>query len=341
MVRRERLKEKYMGNILSHRLFRVYDWWEYKIPQILIPVYLVILNSRVLMINIEVFIQLLLGLVLGALTVSIMGEYFDIEQDELAKKKNGFKNLSKKQTKVILFITVVINVLFIFFLKTAPLIFYTLSIATFFLYYVPFFRLKEKGFWGVIADSLGSHVFPAVFVFLCLISLEIILKFEYCIFLFWLFFFGVRGILIHQYADLENDKKSNTNTFVKTSSKTIKNRLKKILLILEVVSFIILLISTVHFYLILLGILLYLLILFGRKMLFNNATLYFNIKKDRAFSIFLFEFYSIFFPLLLIFQIYAVDQTVFFGLFILQISITLKRVVTILKVLKESINFIL
>ncbi|PHR74613.1 MAG: hypothetical protein COA67_00630 [Lutibacter sp.] len=334
-----------MYNILSHRLFRIYDWWEYKIPQILIPLYLVILNSDYIIgstINFGVFGKLLLGLILGALTVSIMGEFFDIKQDKLARKNNGFKKLNNKQTIGVLLITIAINILFMYFLKRDTLIFYTLSIITFFFYYVPIIRLKEKGFLGVIADSLGSHVFPSIFVFLCLISIETILEFEYVIFLFWIFLFGVRGILNHQYTDLENDIKSNTNTFVKTSSNTIKNILQKTVFILEIILFTTLITSTVDFYLISIGTLIYLLVLFGRKMLYNNAIVYFcQIKKDRAYSIFLFEFYTVIFPLLLIIQLFTIDQTAFWVLLILHISITLKRIIAILKVFKESLNFIL
>ena len=333
-----------MHNIFSHRLFRIYDWWEYKIPQILIPIYLVILNTDYLISStnsLKIFLQLLLGVVIGALTISIMGEFFDIEQDSLANKKNGFENLNQKQTPIVLLTTVAINIIFLFFLEKSTLVFYLLSIITFILYYSPFVRLKEKGILGVIADSLGSHVFPSIFVFLCLIPIEDILKFKYSIFLFWVFLFGIRGILNHQYTDLENDKKSNTNTFVRTSSRLTKKILQKIVLSLEIIFFILLLISTVPLNLISFSLLLYLLVLFGRKMLYNNAIVYFNIRIDRAFTIFLFEFYSIFFPLLLIIQIYTINQTAFWGILILHIIITLKRVITILKELKESLNYIL
>lgn len=333
-----------MSNIVSHRLFRIYDWWEYKIPQILVPIYLLVLNSDYIINNknnFEIFFKLLIGLVLGALTVSIMGEYYDIKQDKIANKKNGFKNLSYEKSVLVIFILIFINILYLLFVKTEPKIFYLLSILIFFFYYIPLFRLKEKGILGVIADSLGSHVFPSCFVFLFLIPVNTILKLEYGIFFFWIFLFGVRGIINHQYTDLENDKKSNTNTFVRTSSRLTKKTLQKTLFSFELILFSTLITLTVNYYLIVLGILIYLLILFGRKMLFNNAIVYFNIKKDQAYTLFLFEFYTIFFPLLLIIQIYVVNKPFFWGALLLHIFITYKKITTILKELKESINFIL
>lgn len=334
-----------MPSILSHRLFRVYDWLEYKIPQILIPIYLVILNSdysfNSIDNNIKGFITLLIGVILGATTISIMGEYYDITQDKLAKKKNGFKNLTKKQTTTVLLCTIIINIAFLYIIKTPLLIPYILSIIIFFFYYVPFIRLKEKGVWGVIADSLGSHVFPSLFVFLSLIPLKTILQNEYVVFLLWLFIFGIRGIINHQYEDLENDIKSNTNTFIKTSSEKNRRILQKTIFIIEIISFTLLLALTVPFYIIAIGVLIYLLILFGRKMLFNNAIVFFNITKGRAYSIFLFEFYSIIFPLMLIVQIYPMNKIWFFGFLVFQITLTLKRITSILNRLRESINFIL
>ncbi|CAL2102824.1 conserved membrane protein of unknown function [Tenacibaculum sp. 190130A14a] len=331
-----------MPSILSHRLFRVYDWWEYKIPQILIPIYLVILNSDVTTpISFKIFIQIILGLVLGAITVSIIGEYFDLKQDTSAGKKNGFKNLNKTKTYGILTTTLTINILFCLFLNTASLFFYILSILTFVLYYIPFIRLKEQGFLGVIADSLGSHVFPCLFVFFLLIPVDFFLQLEYILFIFWVFMFGVRGILNHQYADLKNDIKSNTNTFVKTSSKRGKQILQKVLLPIEVFSFISLLVLTAPFSDAIIAFTIYLLLLFGRKMLFSNAIVYFNIREDRAFTIFLFEFYTIFFPLLLIIQIYPIHTSTFWGLFLFHILITLRKSTSILKIFKESLNYLL
>lgn len=332
-----------MGNILSHRLFRIYDWWEYKIPQILIPIYLVIINSdySTNTFNLTKGLQLVFGLILGAITISILGEYFDIKHDNLANKDNGFKNFTSNKTKNILAATIIVNVLFLVFLETNPLIFYLLSILIFFFYYAPFIRLKEKGFFGVIADSLGSHVFPSIYVFLFLISTEYFFKFEYVIFIIWIFLFGIRGILNHQYTDLENDKKSNTNTFVKTSSESTKKIIQKTLLPIELITFSILLFLTVNMYSILVSILIYLLLFFGRKMLYNNAIVYFNIKKDRSFSIFLFEFYTVFFPVLLIIQIYEIKPTFFWLLILFHIIIILKRIFKITQDLKESLKFIL
>src|SRR5690606_7507869 len=59
----------------------------------------------------------------------------------------------------------------------------------------------------------------------------------YCLIAIWLLFFGIRGILCHQYYDRDNDLKSNTDTF---ATRTPPGKFKKnesLLFVIELVVF--------------------------------------------------------------------------------------------------------
>ena len=86
------------------------------------------------------------------------------------------------------------------------------------LYSAPPTRLKEKMLWGVFADGYWAHGLPTLFIaeeFSTLAdgSIERILPFIITATI-WAFLFGLRGILIHQIWDLQNDDTSGLITFV-------------------------------------------------------------------------------------------------------------------------------
>jgi hypothetical protein len=80
-------------------------------------------------------------------------------------------------------------------------------------YSVKHIRLKERGFWGVVTDAAYAHLIPEI-ILLVLINKFSNQFFVPIFFLLLSFSIGVRDILIHQFKDYENDKKSHTKTFV-------------------------------------------------------------------------------------------------------------------------------
>ncbi len=78
------------------------------------------------------------------------------------------------------------------------------------------FRLKEKGLVGVLADALGVHTLPVIFIISVFYDSYFISYQEsivISILILWAIITGIRGILLHQILDIKNDKLSDTKTF--------------------------------------------------------------------------------------------------------------------------------
>lgn len=89
------------------------------------------------------------------------------------------------------------------------------------------FRLKERGFLGVLADALYAHVIPAVlaswtFHLIGGKSFALFLPFIALVFC-WQLVSGIRNILDHQLKDFKNDLMSGMKTFV-TQHGTVQTR---------------------------------------------------------------------------------------------------------------------
>ena len=167
----------------------------------------------------------------------------DRRKDGLAGKPNGTKGLSN----------VTISFLVVFFLSIALLPWLYLPIdevsvvciaaelILFLLYAFPPFRLKERGFLGVITDALYAHVVPG---FLASWTFYLVGSKEYDHFLYfaialsvWQLISGIRNIISHHYKDFENDQASGTMTFATQIGKEKIYRLMKNLFIpLEVIA---------------------------------------------------------------------------------------------------------
>ncbi|MFN8396218.1 MAG: UbiA family prenyltransferase [Bacteroidia bacterium] len=93
----------------------------------------------------------------------------------------------------------------------------------FVLYVAPPFRLKERGFLGLVTDSLYAHALPCL---LAMITFAAIAGerdpfdpdadiFPYMVMaVAWQFALGLRNILLHQMKDAENDRQSGLRTLV-------------------------------------------------------------------------------------------------------------------------------
>lgn len=84
-------------------------------------------------------------------------------------------------------------------------------------YSVKPFRFKEKGVAGLLVSALAQRTIP-------LLPLLGVLKEHWiivCIYGTCGFFVGMRYILIHQYEDMENDKITGTNTYVRNRNSDI------------------------------------------------------------------------------------------------------------------------
>lgn len=137
----------------------------------------------------------------------------DMEADRLAGKYNMAARFSGI-TRVVLAAVAVSAGIFLLAWYCPPCLWWILAEALLLLLYAfPPFRLKERGFLGVLADSFYAYVIP-VFILLAFVGYFGEVDPACYIFLPALYFFlGIKNILRHQLDDLPNDIRSGTRTF--------------------------------------------------------------------------------------------------------------------------------
>ena len=181
-----------------------------------------------------------------------------------------------------------------------------LEIVLFFVYALPPFRFKERGFLGVCADALYAHVLPAL---LASFTFYLFTKSEFEDFPFflilvflWQFIQGVRNILFHQIKDFDSDLKSGTRTFVIliSLSKTV-NLIKRLILPLELLVFsLFLIIMSTHWRHF--GSSILVIVFFLVTYLSNRKKIGFMDYRAKAYA-FLDDCYTQWFPLIVLFEL--------------------------------------
>ncbi len=206
--------------MLSNIYHRIYDKVQYKFSLIFIGIYIVIYNYQEINIGIlfYLFIAVITSIGIAGLGY-ILNDYKDLEDDIKNNKRNIFIQLNEKEKIIVIVLFLCLAgipwLYFPFDIISALLI--LLELILFYIYAFPPLRLKEKGFWGILCDSLYAQVIPcslAAYTFYKIqtpkqnFSIYFIL-----IVLLWLFIIGIRNILIHQIDDFENDQNTKTKTF--------------------------------------------------------------------------------------------------------------------------------
>ena len=200
-------------------LLRGNDWWFYKIPPLLAIAYAeILIQDTPTQQSIVTLLTLLISMFFVAAYGHVVNDIFDIEVDCQAGKQNRMASLSKGQRTLLslsLAILGVIPWLFIGFNSTSAIL--LVSIYTLLtIYPAPPLRLKERYIWGVVADAATVHAIPALLVATVFSNLTVSSPPENYILeviaTTWAFAVGVRGILIHQICDRENDLKSGVKT---------------------------------------------------------------------------------------------------------------------------------
>lgn len=170
-------------------------------------------------------VKLLPAYLLVGISGYFLNDLFDKKTDEISKKFNISTVINKY---LLVFIIIILGFIGIYLLLTISkkatiiLIFQFLMLLG---YSVPYIRLKEKGFLGLIADAIYAHVIPGI-ILLCVLQEFIIIPLTLW-FLFgnFLFLLGLRDITIHQLEDVEKDIQSNVETYAVKNQKTIYNQI--------------------------------------------------------------------------------------------------------------------
>jgi hypothetical protein len=194
-------------------------WWNYKIPPMLAVAYFALASApRALdSSRVELYIALYLVAVVGMAGFGhVLLDAFDVEEDRLLGKANLWAPLSPAGR-----ITVIVLLLAASWLpwlvlpagKTGIAL-VTLEFVFFALYAVPPIRLKERGFPGIVADSMYAHVLPALWTWIpfSVISGARVPSWFPIAMGIWALFVGMRHLLQHQVIQIDSDRSANART---------------------------------------------------------------------------------------------------------------------------------
>lgn len=281
-------------------MIRSSDWWEYKLPPMLAISYLIIdQTSYIIISSWLVFVIMLFSLITGAAYVSLLNDATDIKEDKLAGKKNHMAAFSgAKRICITLLPLVVAGCLIIGPMRRYPLAigFYLIAYLCFTLYSLPPFRFKKRGILGVFADALGSQVFPMLFIMTFLMGKtgQSVAYEPLLIAGVWAFFFGLRGILWHQFSDLKNDTISGMKTIVGTLSNPQIRLIGRLILLVELLAFALIILYFRNVY-VAIAIGIYALQTFMIRRNWQVVQIILRPTESR-YRIFMFEFYQVYFP---------------------------------------------
>ncbi|WP_231459360.1 MULTISPECIES: UbiA family prenyltransferase [unclassified Pedobacter] len=280
---------------------RYNEWWEYKLIPILSVGY-----STTLFYNLEVeetilfILKVLLAVIFGAVYVSIINDLADIKEDQIAGKKNRMATMSKLGRTLVVLLSLIIGIFFGYNIwpDTLSLIFFTLSYVVFSAYSLPPFRFKKSGFIGVLCDASGAHLFPSL-----LMSAHIPFAIGHKQNIFWMIsialwalFYGIRGILVHQFHDRENDLISKTTTYATSVNPLNFRKTEYFILGIEMIGTILILYNILNLY-IALAVFAYILLTLGRYSILKYQTGLIIIPTNKPSQLLLNDLYLVFMPL--------------------------------------------
>jgi hypothetical protein len=205
--------------MIAPNFTRSHDWWEPKMTLIIsMGLMSIYLYGTIPPTNGLIFLlPLICFTVAGAVYVSLINDFTDLREDLRADKKNRLQNYSSKIRIGLISVSVICIFFFIYLFLSYPLGvgFLIASWIIYTLYSFPPVRLKARGGWGVLADSLGAHVFPSMGTFAIVSDFLVQSVDGYALTLIgmWSLFYGFRGILGHQYLDRIRDKMVGLQTF--------------------------------------------------------------------------------------------------------------------------------
>lgn len=286
----QNIQQRLLGNVL------------YKFSLIFCSIYVVLFYGNNLECDIlfYLFISILLSIGIAGLGY-VMNDIKDFKDDLQNNKPNLFNKFSKSQSVLIVVLFALLSIFPWLYLPTDKYTFYLLVIEflLFFVYASPPFRLKEKGFLGIITDALYAQVVPsllAVYTFSkisnTILNVKLIVLYSA-----WLLLVGIRNIIKHQVEDFDNDKNTKTKTFVTIYGIEYSKKISlKYLFPIEFILFTSLLITIkTPYFIALLGYLLYTTILFIKRNKTTEIDLFYFIN-TRIFN----EFYEIHLPIILL-----------------------------------------
>jgi 4-hydroxybenzoate polyprenyltransferase len=206
-----------MDSLLEPLRFKA--WWYAKIPLPVAVSYLVAADAGL---SVHQTLERTAGIILTLCCIFaygyVLNDLLDIEEDKLAGKNNRMagRGTAARVAWVISPILVFCYLAWKVVGSTSAVLIAGTDFLVVTLYSLPPIRLKGRGAAGAIADGLGAHVLPALFVFPATIGSMTIPSFRtgalLILALAWATCLGFRGIMLHQIADYEYDRTAGVAT---------------------------------------------------------------------------------------------------------------------------------
>jgi 4-hydroxybenzoate polyprenyltransferase len=200
---------------------RYSEWWVYKLcPLLAIGYATILMGNKPFLQASFYFIFLLASMIVGTIYVCLINDITDMKEDLACGKSNRMAGIPAKIRWVFPVLCLLAGSVFFFYLylqhDLLSFILYPLPCIAFSLYSFEPFRLKRRGFWGVLADASGSHLFPSLY-FVSAMSHFTGQQINWLWFSaigVWALCYGLRGILWHQFRDRDNDRQVGLKTYV-------------------------------------------------------------------------------------------------------------------------------
>lgn len=223
-VERDRIQARELS-ALFFKTIRADNWWLYKIPPLFAVAY-----AEVLLLDLPFTQAIVIVLALVFISVCAAGyghvinDIFDVEVDQQVGKHNSMARFSPWQRALFCLALTGLGfslpVLMNFGTLALSLLGINYLLPT--LYSAPPCRFKEKGIFGILSDAAGAHAIPTLFIattFAHLVATPPLQVTGLAIAATaWSFFAGIRGILLHQLWDRDDDLRSGVKTFVTESN---------------------------------------------------------------------------------------------------------------------------
>ncbi len=289
------------------RTIRTNDWWDGKLSPLMAVGYATILLSDATLIsNFFYLLLLILAIVIGAVYVSIINDITDIDEDISAGKINRMLQFKPVQRSLLIACCLTAGSFagYLLYPDRLSLLCYAMPWLSFSLYSIPPVRLKNRGFWGVLADAAGSHLFPCSFIILAM-SYHL----HHQVDLVWLgsvatwsLVWGFRGILWHQFYDRDRDLEAGVNTYASQLSPEAFRIHEIILMAIEFLAILLILVIiaqpvTYMFMLV------YLVYTLARSRLLGVDFVFITIRQNTRYQIFMNDYYCFFLPASLILSV--------------------------------------
>lgn len=281
---------------------RIYDKIQYKFSLIFSAIYVVLYNQEF---NFKLLFPYLLLAICTALGIGGIGYLFNDFSDREEDKINNKQNIFNTSTPIVISLLTILLILFAilpwYFLPKDSFSWclFFIELFLFYTYSFPPLRLKERGFLGIVADSLYAQVVPCIFAaytFLLLQnnqkSITVVVGLFYIL---WLLLLGVRNIIWHQLSDSQNDEIAQIKTFVLKTGTDKAKKIIRVILVAEMLTFLLILFLLISKILLVLLFITYaiLLVVLNKKIFQANKLEFIS---NRILN----EFYEITLPLLLL-----------------------------------------